>query len=232
MTSGRPLPGSSARPDTPPGLDELQMPDPPARGPESARRLLEILESRPGGTQKLEEARRRGARIGALDSPPPAQERSWLQWLDPFKVKDAWAAQASFSVTVTPSNPSTSGATLYSLGAYNGPSYMFVYANYNWSRFPTSVAGAWARVGVNIPADGWYVVNLYGYFCSSIDVQLWASSSGPVLETWDFGDLSSCGAYDNPVLLELGQGWHSLYFVASGLGSFRLYEVSIFDIGV
>ena len=99
--SGNARPTPSAPPPDVQQLEELkkQAGSPAQRQPHTVQELLEKVRSAPGGPEMIEEAKKRGARIGMrLSAPGPS-----LSYLNPFKVEEAQAA-GTFSLILNPGN--------------------------------------------------------------------------------------------------------------------------------
>ena len=235
MRTGRALPAQAEAPPAPPGLEpEQDVPDPPADRRPTRQRLIERIQELPGGTEWVEEARqraRRGApsvrvRRGDGESGPAVH-------LETGGVPAAGEALQDWSVALTPASPSTTDANMYGVGVLDPywSDYWRLYASTSWSSLGYSVAGSYLVLRINVPADGWYIVNLYGRFSSADQLVVKrhaGSGSWETLETFNYDGMSS-GWYDNPVLLELAAGWHYLYWQATE-GIFEVSEVNAFDV--
>jgi hypothetical protein len=211
------LPEQAATPPTPPSREEI----------------LQKLRELPGGAERLEEAKRRGARIPDRPSPPT----SWrgrvvevLAWLNPLHVETAQAQTPSYSVSLTAANPYVSTPF-----AFIGFSGVEVWCQNCRSLFPQGTAltdRAYAYVGINVPANGWYILNFSGWgWNSKALLAHWSASGWQSVATWDFSSqTATAGVYlAYPALLELGAGTH--YFIlratqgTMAFNSFQAYNL-------
>ena len=175
--------------------------------------LLQKLRELPGGAERLEQARKRGAPVPA--APPSASALldavlEVLAWLNPFHVATANAQTPAFSVALTPANSATQHAAVHYHGAsvYAGnPNGRYLFANLG-----SMASGiAHAQFYVTIPATGWYIVNFTGYGgASKATLSRWTGSTWADVTTWDFSTRYEYLAY--PVLLELSAGTHHFIF--------------------
>ncbi len=144
---------------------EKQAPPPRNRPRPNRNILLQKLRNLPGGREMMEDAQRRGARIGM------ASDRNGfsLAWLNPFNVAEA-EAQGAFSVTVDPSN-SWYSSSPYAVAKFYGAKAGYYGSTSTYETlFPTSwiingnnVTKPYISYLVNIPQEGWYIVNFEGY---------------------------------------------------------------------
>ena len=196
----------------------------PARGARPTKdSLLNKIRARPGGQQLIDDAKRRGAPIAKNVEKPGF----FASLLNAFKLETVHA-QATFSVSLDPSNnwySSNPYASLYGYGATDY-SYMKYLYNYDYSAYwGTQVVKPAVYFAVNIPADGWYIINMEGYH------------GGPIsLKHYDYGTYTyptvttfAAGGSSSPALLELAAGYHYFIWVADSSYAY-VYEVNAFSL--
>ena len=105
--------------------------------------------------------------------------------------------------------------------------YARVDAQYSISSFSTNISHAVVTARVNVPADGWYIINLYGYMYTNSKLDIYHYGGGSALTLIDSFDYAGegYGYYDNPTLVELAAGGHYFHLVSAGTSSFNLWAV-------
>lgn len=225
-------PKLKASPTPPP--EEQEMGPPPDQTPRqrpTKESLLEKIRNMPGGKEMLEEAKKRGARIGV----GPVESESAFSYLNPLRVKVA-EAQSSFSLTLDPSNKwyssSPSGSitfygALVDLNTYNGTIVRLFPTSSGWATtFGIQVVNPLARLYVNVDTDGWYIVNFEakGTSGSSVSMKHYEGGAYSTVASWTYsGATQSC-----PVLLELSAGYHYFYWISSS--SVYVYEANVYSL--
>lgn len=220
-----------ASPTPPPGEDIGPPPDQASRQRPTRESLLEKMRQMPGGPEMLEEAKRRGARIGM----GPVESESSLSWLNLFEVKEA-EATGTFSLTLDPSNTWYSSSPFGSVsfyGAAAGASYssttsvrLYVVSS---TLTGTQVTQPSLSFTFKAPSDDWYIVNIEAWWINIANATLKHYEGGayPVVKTWDYGGKTG-PTQSYPALLELTAGNHSFYWLPSS--SVYVYEVDVYSI--
>ena len=216
-----------APPAAPPDvLEEEQLrsqgPAPGQRQRPTLKTLLEKIRQRPGGQDILDEAKRRGARIGMNTD----DSGSSLSWLNPFRLRNA-EAQGTVSATHDPSNDWSGGyGGVYFYSAvtgryYSTQSYAWLYPK-SVSSYGHKLTNPYAYLYINVPSDGWYIVNVEAY--NGGPVTLMHSSS--TVDTWDHtGDTDT---HSFPAVVELSAGNHYFYYMFET--STKVYEVNLYGL--
>jgi hypothetical protein len=197
--------------------------------------LLEKIRNQPGGPEMIEEAKKRGARIGM----GPVEPRSSLSWLDLFRVKEA-EAQGSFSLTLNPGNKWSSSqpyGEVAFLGAYIPPGVssttyvMLLDDGWNFDA-QTNLVQPWTALSFSAPSDGWYIVNFEASGAqASLKHYDERSNTYPTVASWNYSDRTGTQSY--PALVELKAGNH--YFSWVGPTTLRqgiifVYEANVFNL--
>jgi hypothetical protein len=223
----RALPTVPTPPDVQREMEEVRQRAAPqgagAQRAPSREELLQRLRDLPGGADRLEQARKRGAPIpgapgdGDTGSPPTASllDRALevLAWLNPFHIESAHAQSPSFSVSLTTPNFSSSSPSAWAFFA--GVDVWANAPNSRWVSYTggstTAIERPYAYFSVNVPTAGWYIVNFSGWGSNSkASLHHYGGGSGwqPVTG-WDYSNRYENLAY--PALLELAPGQH--YFI-------------------
>jgi hypothetical protein len=208
----------------------------PQQGPRqrpTRESLLEKIRNMPGGKEMLEEARKRGARIGM----GPVESESALSYLNPFRVKEA-EAQGSFSLTLDPSNNWSSSSPYGNLTFYGAMVYSSIFTSSTPSMRLYPTASGWAttfgiqvvnplaRLYVYVDTDGWYIVNFEakGTSGTSVSMKHYSGGTYSTVASWTYsGTTQSC-----PALLELSAGYHYFYWISPS--SVYIYEANVYSL--
>jgi hypothetical protein len=215
------------------------------------KRQMVLNHPNPNVRAKAQEAlRAKSQPRSSLDSPNPAGALSSLSTLlNPFAVSEA-DAQTPFAVVLTPQSrfhaPTKSSLTLNGTNASGGsPGFSTFHLKHApppaiasglEGTLGTGVHKPYATVFVNIPFDGWYLLDFYGYGKPKAALYIQAVSPltptpgqiyylYPVLETWD---MTASQTFLNHFATAeyLAQGNHTFYFKIDA-GSLYFYEASI-----
>ena len=219
-----------AAPAPPPEEDMGPPPDPTPRKRPTKQELLEKIRQMPGGPEKIEEAKRRGARIGM----GPVESESALSWLNPLRVKEA-EAQSSYSLTLDPSNSWYSSSPYGSVafhGSVNGGGWstaagrLYIPSSSWTTNLGIQVTKPLAYLKANVSSDGWYIVNFEASVTSgtSVNMKHFEGGTYPTVESWTGSGISSY-----PALLELSAGWHYFYWINSSSTAY-IYEVDVYSV--
>jgi hypothetical protein len=220
-------PKLKASPTPPP---EEEMGPPPEQTPRqrpTRESLLEKIRQMPGGKELLEEARKRGARIGMAK---PVEPEPSLSWLNPLRVKVA-EAQSSFSMTLTPDSPFSSSpyGSLYALGSRVGgtlPNTSVLLYKINYSAtVGTSISQPSVSFTFDAPADGWYIVNIEAGGAQA-SLKHYEGGTWTTVQSWSYS--GSSGTLSYPALLELTTGRHNFYWVSSS--TVYVYEADAYSL--
>jgi hypothetical protein len=218
----------------PPEEEQGPPPEQTPRQRPTRESLLEKIRQMPGGKEMLEEAKKRGARLGMAK---PVEPGTSLAWMNPFRVKVA-EAQSSFSLTLDPSNKwyssSTGGyAYIYFYGVlvdantYNGTVVRLYPTSSTWaSNFGIQVVKPLAYLNVRVDTDGWYILNFEakGTSGSSVSMKHYEGGAYSTVASWTYSGASqSC-----PALLELSAGWHYFYWISSS--NVYVYEANVYSL--
>ncbi len=235
--SGNARPASSGPPPEVQQLEELKKAGtPPAqRQPHTTQELLDKIRSMPGGPEMIEEAKKRGARIGmGSDKSGP-----YLSYLNLFRVKEA-EAQGTFSVTLNPGNNWYSsspvayagfvGAFFFPQGVPSTTPYMNLYSisSPTTTGVGTQIILPHVYFLFNAPNDGWYIIN---FDASGVQASLMHYEGGtfPTVASWNYSGRTGTQSY--PAMLELTAGFHSFYWVSSLSSGFTsVYEANAFHL--
>lgn len=146
-----------------------------------------------------------------------------MAWVNPFQPSVA-EAQTAVSVFLTPQNRWISSP--YSVLSLYGVNY---WGSYHLSgSYSTTSAAAENKPYVyfrfNAPATGWYIFN---FRASNATLNLRHNYSGPIVETWNAGNVPCTGNQCDYVTAEyLEQGSHYFYFY-SKIHNYYFYSVSL-----
>jgi hypothetical protein len=194
-----------------------QLPQQAATPPRAPTRdeLLQRLRELPGGPERLEEAKKRGAPI-----PDEASATTWLTtalkviaWINPLRVETAHS-QTTFNVSLTPTSAYTPNAWVHFIGGD-------VYAGSETSRYLNTIGG-WtsatnpvappnAILVVTVPKTGWYIINFNGWaWQTKASLWHWGGNGYQSVWSWDYSTKYQVLAF--PAMLELTQGMHSFLF--------------------
>lgn len=218
--------------------------------PQQKRQML-LNHPNPTVRAKAQEAlRAKSQPRSSLDLPNPADPLASLSTLlNPFAVSEA-NAQTPFAVVLTPQSrfhpPTKSTLTLNGTNASGGSP---VFSTFHLKHAPppaitsglegtlgTGVHKPYATVFLNIPFDGWYLLDFYGYGKPKAALHIQTVSPlnptpgqiyylYPVLETWDM--TASPTFLNHFVLAEyLQAGAHTFYFKIEQ-GGLYFYEAAI-----
>jgi hypothetical protein len=106
---------------------------------------------------------------------------------------------------------------MYLYGGYTSPfspERRSLYASQSNSTFGSTRTTDYVAFSLYVPDDGWYIINTYAYMYSSTTFDVMHYSSGwQVLEAVAPG---TSAWQDQPVLLELGAGYHSFVVRITG----------------
>jgi hypothetical protein len=192
------------------------------RRPPSVDETLNAIRELPHGREMLEYARQRGARVSGVE---PGRVRAILAAVNPFRVRHAWARSASnYSLFLTTSSPESSSprgrwdfygarvpsncCTNHSIFLHDSSSIPLTGHTNLHRRY--SVGHATASIGFEVPADGWYAINIRGYsYSSRAELRGWVNKD--LVQAWDYRNVSN-GWRSYATLAYLGRGWHQFSF--------------------
>lgn len=229
QSKGRVLPAATTPPPDAVAAQRAaaqEIPPPPERA--RSDELLEKIRARPGGPERIEAA-------GKGRAPEKLQGRSGestsvlFETLSNFVIERADAGD-TFTLDLTPQvsgsygqhrglvSSSPSGAA-YAYGAYianwtptNSSIYLVAYRNDN---FAHQVSNPFIMAYANIPADGWYIVNVNAnIYAPNLNIHHYENGNYVLLENMP----KQSGWADYPTLQYLTAGYHYFYFVLTGSG--------------
>jgi hypothetical protein len=218
----------------PADLEELKKGKAPAktaqRKPPTMKALMDKVSKQPGGKEKIKRAKTKGKKSG-IGSEMTGILLSGLSELNPLKVN---VAHAGSIMTLTPYTPykklsDTFHGKLYFYGAFRGygydySSYLKLYSFVS-SYYGIDIRKPVVRLDVRVPISGWYMINFETYGGAKAHLRTYLNGSMQTVEGWD--SRSTSGSYkDHPALLNLGAGYHSLYWILDG-GSPYIYRVTV-----
>jgi hypothetical protein len=222
-------PASSEPPPDAKQLEELkkQAGSPAQRQPHTVQELLEQVRSMPGGPEMIEEAKKRGARIGMVK---PVEPGTSLSWLNLFRVKEA-EAQGTFSLTLSTTNKWSSSSPYGNASFYGAVAgevvYTFPYVILQPTQFPaigTQVILPFIFLTFDAPTAGWYIINIDASPTVS-SLKHWEGGVYPTVAVWNKG--GGFTPVSHPALLELAAGRHYFCWVTTGVA--HVYEINIFN---
>lgn len=196
---------------------------PPPPGKAKSEELLEKVRSRPGGAERVDAAKQ--SKVPARIQRRSGETSSLiLEKLSNFVIKQAEAGE-TFTLDLMPQVSGTNGqhrglysslpygyATAY--GAVVSPAYpsnsMIYLPASNFSQFGHQVSNPLISSTVNIPADGWYIININAYIGGgNVNIHHYEGNSYVLLESMP----GQSGWADYPTLQYLTAGYHYFYFV-------------------
>ncbi len=181
---------------------------------------------------KAQEAQRmKGQPHGSLDMPRPLAALSSL-WtlLNPFAVSEA-DAQTPFAITWTPAIRFTVNPISYthfrnfsSFGDYESGTVSYHFGSSAQAPTGQGVPSPSVFVYFNVPSDGWYLIDVYGYGKPKATLRK-GTSPYTVLEAWD---MSTSPTFLNHFVTAeyLARGGHNIYFKLES-GGLYFYEMSV-----
>ena len=232
LKTGKARPASPTPPAHVTEEEQLKQQGPPPgqqRQRPTKKGLLDKVRNMPGGREIIEDAKRRGARIGMA---PDGSDFS-LASLNPFHVADA-EAQGTFSLTLDSSNKwwsSNPNGYFLAYGAMAGSgnsmnNFITLY-NHGPNIIGSQTTNAYGYVRVSIPSDGWYIVNFEAYGGGPASMKHLEAGGFPEVQSWDY--TGSYGTHSYPALVELAAGYHYFYFVIPS-SYVKIYEVNVFNL--
>jgi hypothetical protein len=169
--------------------------------------LLEKIRTGPGGPEKIAEAIARGARLSGPSGPPVV---------------------APFSITLTPESPESPYVSgFYGIGAVTP-----------WCNTQDLSLAYWTSVGgtvtekpslsfyFDVPADGWYILNVEASGARA-SWKNYDTSTVTTVETLNYPD--RYGTYSYPTLVELSAGSHHFYWVVESESWVYVFEADVFS---
>jgi hypothetical protein len=221
----------AAATDDPPDVKERKKaekpPQPPGRSPD-VEELLDKIRKQPGGAEKLERARKAGAKI------PPGKAGGAELEADPTRKPgprvEGLAVDPGFDGEQQPMMRVTKSANVQAvsgLGYLSADEYILwstspqnLWGSFNRFSGPLYPAGAidvkpWLGIFLQVTNPGWYLINVVGTRTKA-SFRRWASGSYVSLTQWD--NTASPNSYESyPHVANLAAGWHYLYWVPEGL---------------
>lgn len=227
---------SSPKPSTPAGplkavkspskeVQRLHQGKGPANAPRtpSVGELLNVLKQLPGGREQVERARKLGARISSQWNRPSTD---WITQLQEMVIPSAHA-QGPFAVTLTPQQPVV-GPHHLSFNSVGVPKDSSI--GFHSTSNPMSAYNSKGYLWVQIPATGWYIVNVQARSTRSIKAELkhfdpdsswWYNEGTPPVQTWGYPQTAQPTIRSYPALVQLEAGFHELQFrLKEGLVTF------------
>lgn len=222
--AGKALPAAAAPPpDVAQMIEEekRKVPNPPGKARQEA--LLEIIKKRPGGAERVDKARRGYRPDNPGQGRPTSAVDHVLRGIGSVFVREAHAGQ-TFTLELTPATDAGGRhASLYSSTPYGRANFYCALVNsydpsndrirllrFTSSAIGSSCANPYVYLHTNIPAAGYYIININAYSYAPVTIRHYAGSGQyPVLET--LPQLS--GWADYPTLQYLQPGYHTFYFV-------------------
>jgi len=218
----------------PADLKELNKGKAPAKGAQrrlpTMKALMGKVSKHPGGKEKIRRATTKGKTSG-IRSEMTGILLSGLSELNPFKVN---VAHAGSILTLTPAYPKKElsykfNGRLVFYGAVRGDGYdytnylqLFSYVVPQWG---VDVRRPMAILRLVVPSSGWYMINFETYGGAKAHLRTLVNGSMQTVEDWN--STRTSGSWkDHPALLNLGAGYHSLYWVVDGGGPF-IYRVTV-----
>ncbi len=229
QSKGRVLPTAAAPPPDIAAAEQAakqEIPPPPGKARPEA--LLEKIQSRPGGAKRVDDAKQG-------KGPMKSQGRSGdstssvLETVGAFLMMQAEAGD-TFTLDLTPQVAGSDGrhTGLYSsspygyasargaLVSYYYPSNSSIYLQAgSFSPFAYQVSNPYVYSVVNVPADGWYIINVNALlYAPTLNIHHYEGGSYVLLENMP----KQPGWADYPTLQYLTAGTHYFYFVLTGSG--------------
>jgi len=201
-----------------------EMPSPPGKAGSEA--LLDKIGARPGGAERVEAAKQGKAPLKSQGRSAESTS-SVLKIMGNFLMEQAEAGE-TFTLDLTPQVSGSLGqhrglyssspygyATAY--GAVASPSYpsnsMIYLRAFTFSQLAHQVSNPFISSAVDIPADGWYIIDINAYASGSdVNIHHYEGSSFVLLENMP----GQSGWADYPTLQYLTSGRHYFYFVFTG----------------
>jgi|GEM_PF-3666348 len=220
-----------ASPTPPPEVQEVEKGGPPPdqtpRQKPTKEGLLEKIRQMPGGPEMIEEAKKRGARIGM----GPVESGQSFSWMDLFRVKEA-EAQGTYSLTLSPSNNWYSSSpygnvSFLGVSLHSGPPKTYVLLHPINCVWGTQIIQASACFTFTAPSDGWYIINIDASGAQATLKHYEVGPTYPTVATWD--NKGKTGTLSYPALIELKAGTHFFYWVTSTFGTY-VYEANAFNL--
>jgi hypothetical protein len=231
----RALPPMAGPPDDIADLEReiaRKIPRPP--GQTSVDALVDKISKRPGQAKKVDAARR-GVKPENANPGKGKATSSMLDSVSSFFMSEADAA-GSFSVNLTPvvwdSKLGTHGGLRMSDGSawswFLGAFVYWAYPNndsvylwrYNHASTGHQTINPMGYMGVKIPSDGWYTINMNAWTYGTVEIRnsTWLLDSIPVTQGWA----------DYATLQYLRAGTHGFYFVLPTGGRVSRLSVDCF----
>lgn len=233
-----------ATPEEPPDVKEMKKaekaPSPPGRSPDLAE-LLDKIRKQPGGAEKLEKARKGGAKIPPGGAGGATLESSLERMPGPRMDGPVYGFDST--VVQLPMLKATRGAPYQNVAGlgwlsvgdwtpYNtnpssvwGPYYR--YANANNSIVGNLDVKPYMNASVSVTNPGWYIVN---FVASKGKASLkrydpTVNPPFPAVTQWD--NSASANQYESyPFVVNLAAGYHYFYFIPEGYWTY-VSEVSL-----
>jgi hypothetical protein len=220
-------------------LEQFRTPTTPDPGEPSLDQLIETIRRLPGGAERLEQAQLAGARLPGLTGIGARAVAVPRERARGATAPVAMPSQAGggFSVTLTPLplQRHSEVAYLQIWGAIIHVSTKGAILSHPAEGSSTLVGPLrstrqhpYALIQVNIPQEGWYIVNMRGYqMTSSVSlVHAQHGNAGEVVQAWRYTVDGTWTWESFPALLRLSPGWHNFSFVSTG-GIVDVVSVSV-----
>ena len=232
--------------DEPPDVKERKKgekpPEPPARSPDLDE-LIEKIKKQPGGAEKLERAKRAGARIPPGQGGGAALESSSERMPGPRMDGPVFSFSSTRELqTVLKATRGTPYQTVAGLGTMQVSDAFPNYSNNStmWGPYYRSawlnsyMAGSydvkpWLVTYVNLTNPGWYLINFVATK-GKVSLRKYGTTTGTppmyaLLTQWD--NSASANYYESyPHVVNLAAGWHYFYWVPDS-GYFWVTEVTV-----